>query len=279
AYQPRSEVTMVSSRSRRPPAGARFEELTPWTHDPTLDVRMLGSIHDVQSNSYCLDVGGGTGKIALMGSRLRPDLNWISVDVVAPSALHGQPGRVAGVYGDGSTLPFRPRSVSWLAFRSSLHYIGLNAALREARRISLETSKLIVLAKVSDQFETCSAWHLRMHQARSIVQRELYRSGDLVAAIGSSGYRVCAAELFYQWTSYDLTTWISRGHELDSGSQKELRAVIRECDDMRAVDGVQPLYVRGGRLHSRLQWCLIEASRREPGKFRTNHSISDDRKG
>jgi hypothetical protein len=45
---------------------------------------------------------------------------------------------------------------------------------------------------VSDQFETCSAWHLRMHQARSIVQRELYRSGDLVAAIGSSGARICA---------------------------------------------------------------------------------------
>jgi hypothetical protein len=41
---------------------------------------------------------------------------------------------------------------------------------------------------------------------------------------------------------------------------------------MRAVDGIQPLYVSDGRLHSRLQWCQIEAVSESAWQDRDNLS-------
>jgi hypothetical protein len=195
----------------------------------------------------------------MAGYGVRPDLNWLSLDVAFPSALPTAGHGPHGVRASGSALPIADRAASWICFRSSLHYIGLNRALREASRVARRPSTLVILAKVIDQFDTCPDWHLRLHHARSIVPRELYRSDELAAAVLSSGYSIRNHELLYRWTSYDLSTWADRGGELSAASREELRTVLQGADAIVATDGRRPLYQRAGKVHNRLQWCFIHA--------------------
>lgn len=244
---------------RQKPAGVRFDELTSWTRDETLQQRVLQTVHMLPANSWCLDVGGGSGRLALSGSRIRSDLNWLTLDVVPPQPLMVREDRVCGICADAANLPFTARSISWLSYRSSLHYIGLDQALNEAARVGLMGATLVILTKVADQFETCFDWYMKLHRARSVIEREVYYSSNLLEQVASHGFTINRWNLFYRWTDYDLTGWLDRGGSLAASQSSELRAVLRDATTAVAVDGMRPIYVSKDRIHNRLQWIFIES--------------------
>jgi hypothetical protein len=245
---------------RRAPAGERFDELTPWARDGALQGRVLATVRGVPPNGWCLDVGGGAGRLAAAGSKVRADLSWLSVDVVPPTALIGQNDhRAQGICADAVALPFAGRSISWISYRSSLHYIGLEPGLREAARVAIVGGQLIVLAKVADQFESCFDWYLRLHDARSVVRREVHLFPEIVAQIEAAGFSICRKTLFYRWAEYELASWLNRGNSLAPAQLEELSAVLRDSREAIAADGSRVLYEEDGRVFNRMQWLFVEA--------------------
>jgi len=242
------------------PAGEQFDDLTPWARDVVLQQRVLATVQSLAPGSWCVDIGGGSGRLVLAGHRTRPDLRWLSLDVVAPVArLASADGRY-GIRADGSAMPIRRQCVSWMSYRSSLHYIGLERAMGEAVRVGRPGAKLVVLAKVADQFSNFPEWHLRLHRGRSIVEREVYRSPELLERVAAAGFNIDRSTVFYRWTDYDAESWLSRGNCLPDGQSAVLAGVLRDAPGIQAPDGARIMYEVAGRIYNRIQWALVEAS-------------------
>jgi hypothetical protein len=254
-------------RTNQPPApaGERFDDVTPWAHDVVLEQRVLQTVRELPPGSCCVDVGGGSGRLALAGHSIRPDLSWLSLDLVAPAARAVGERDIYGMCADGGAMPIRKQCVSWIGYRSSLHYIGVERAMREAARVGLAGARLVILAKVADQFSNCPEWFMRLHRGRSIVEREIYHSAELVERVISASFRIKSWHVFYRWADYDLVSWLSRGTCLPVEREAELRDVLRDAPTARAVDGQQILYEMAGRIYSRIQWVFIEAILDEEG--------------
>jgi SAM-dependent methyltransferase len=220
----------------------------------------LRSLATIREHGRCLDIGGGSGRLADAAHEMRPDVRWIVADSADQARSNNRSNRsVQVVQADGVALPVRTGAVDWVAFVSSLHYIGLTSGLREAHRCMKPNATLVITAKVGDQFSDHRDWHLRLHHLRSLVPRSSLNRLDFVAALDAHGFELTGEQRSYNWCEYDYETWLSRGGDLSPDTREALREHMLEAYRVVAVDGVAPMIVERGVLKNRIEWLCLEA--------------------
>jgi Methylase involved in ubiquinone/menaquinone biosynthesis len=202
-----------------------YNEYTSWRDEERILTEILRPLHTMRRNSWCLDVGGGTGRVARHGRNIAGQ--WLIVDL-SPRMLSSAAEYGWCINADATALPIRGSSFDYIAAWSSLSFMDMPRALAEIYRVARDDAYVVVAEKVIGDYATVAPdWYQAVQRLRNPLKVEVLETSELAANMSAAGFEVLSTIEMRSQYRHDYETWLSRNGSLSNEAQRELHDLVQ----------------------------------------------------
>jgi ubiquinone/menaquinone biosynthesis C-methylase UbiE/8-oxo-dGTP pyrophosphatase MutT (NUDIX family) len=233
-----------------------YDSYTVWNHDKRLIAETLRPVRALRSDAMCLDLGGGTGRLAERGRRIAG--HWVVADL-SFHMLRAVSEGIPLVEADGERLPFQPDTFDLIVECSMLQYADRDRVLSEAGRLLRADGTLTIAEKVLGDYEGVGAeWCIEVARLRNPLKHDVPTTPLFASLLRGHGYSVESSVELRRIYRQSIEEWISRAGTVPAKHQRRLRELINDPPPEVEETGFR---VDGDYMHIPISWAVISAER------------------
>lgn len=233
-----------------------YEEYSAWCRSQELHEMCTEPLQDMLPSVECLDVGGGTGRLAYDDFR-KTGRHWTVLDACREMGAM-VPSGVTFVLGDAEQMPFPAATFAHIVTRSVLHYVDPDKVLGECARVITERGHLVVAQKVlrPPGLEDRS-WLREYLFNRNPLFRNHWSIEDQEDAIRRAGFVLLTTRTYLERREMPLEIWITRSGTITPERQRKLLALIQSPPS--SIQDLFDFSIQGGVLSYNRLWAVTIA--------------------
>jgi ubiquinone/menaquinone biosynthesis C-methylase UbiE/8-oxo-dGTP pyrophosphatase MutT (NUDIX family) len=235
---------------------ASYDEYTAWRDNDRVLSEILRPLSTMKKVARCLDLGGGTGRVARKGKQIAG--HWTVVDLSLGMLKAGSSG-LPSINADAMSLPIKDGSFDFVAAWSSLSYMDIEHVLSEIRRVTHDDGVVVIAEKVvGGYFGVARDWYRAIQLLRNPLKIEVLETVQLAAMLSAAGFYVNSSVELRGFYRQDYGTWLSRKGVLREDVQREINNLVESRPEEVKRQG---FYVEAGVLTTPVSWAICSAQR------------------
>jgi ubiquinone/menaquinone biosynthesis C-methylase UbiE/predicted NUDIX family NTP pyrophosphohydrolase len=244
---------------------ASYDGYTVWRNDQRLFSEILRPLDTLDKNAYCLDLGGGTGRVAHYGSRIAG--RWIIADL-SLEMLRSSRDSLPAVNADAMLLPMHDAAFDFVVALSAVSYADISRVFSEMHRVTRNDGVVVIAEKVVGDFlGVAQDWYRAVQRLRNPLKVEVLETAQVTALLAAAGFNIESSIELRTLYRQDYRRWLSRNGVLPSDIQHKLDKLVKE----RPVEVKEIGFdLDSGILSTPVSWTICTAQKVKP---RTNRPI------